>query len=257
MISQQSYYTSYYNGSSFGALKYSYCGNNPIMLIDPDGNDPKPPRSRIEYRGNGVFGINVNNLNKATRNNFYAANGNPSNWAPGEIGLNTTVAAIQIKKTSTAPSTAGVDPQHTTTRTVSERIASSTGQPDKRDSRTISTVGGGGASRGFGFFALAVNAVNLTYDMWNIFSTNGDMNAIAKQKGLLQQAFGGVSNAVNNGMIPSQYQNADDLGAITNFVFQGENSTGNKDITKIGTSILKLMGRYDENTKQVKPLIEE
>ena len=39
MISQQSYYTSYYNGSSFGALKYSYCSNNPVLFVDPNGEE--------------------------------------------------------------------------------------------------------------------------------------------------------------------------------------------------------------------------
>ncbi|MDD4582535.1 MAG: hypothetical protein PHH25_09240 [Bacteroidales bacterium] len=39
MISQQSYYTSYYNGSSFGALKYTYCANNPMKFVDPTGRD--------------------------------------------------------------------------------------------------------------------------------------------------------------------------------------------------------------------------
>lgn len=48
-----------------------------------------------------------------------------------------------------------------------------------------------------------------------------------------------------------------DIGAITNFVFQGVNNTGNQDISRIGTDILKRQNRYDERTKKVKPLIEE
>ena len=43
MISQQSYYTSYYKGSSFGALKYSYCANNPVGFVDPDGREAGSP----------------------------------------------------------------------------------------------------------------------------------------------------------------------------------------------------------------------
>ena len=38
---------------------------------------------------------------------------------------------------------------------------------------------------------------------------------------------------------------------------RGVNNANNQDITTIGTNILKSIGRYDENTKQIKPFIEE
>ena len=118
----------------------------------------------------------------------------------------------------------------------------------------MNTVGGGATSRGGGAFMLAVNAVNLAYDYWSVFSILGDNCAIVNQSNLLQQSFNSVKES---GLVPSQYQNTNDMGAITNFVFQGVNDTGNSDITTIGTNILKSIGRYDEKTKQVKPLIEE
>jgi RHS repeat-associated protein len=259
------YYSArYYNPPTFISRdplfeKYFWCSpyamtlNNPVKYIDPDGNAPTPPRSRIEYRGNGVFGLNVNNLNKGTRDGLYRANLDSRNWSPNSIGISTKVAAIQLKQSS-RPSTVGVDQQHTTTKTVSERIAQSTGMPDKRSERTISTVGGGAVSRGGGAFMLAINAVNLAYDYWSTFSILNDNNAITQQSSLLQQSYNEV---MKSGLVPSQYQNLDDLGAITNFVFQGINNTNNQDITKIGTNILMKMGRYDKKTKQVKPLIEE
>ncbi len=232
---------------------YNYCANNPVMLVDPDGRSPNPPRSRIEYRGKGEFGINIGNLNKATRMRFNEANKN-SRWNTGEIGLSTTVATLTIQKSST-PEAVGVEPGHTTVKTVSERIAKSTGQPDKRDSRTLSTVGGGSKSRGASAAMLIVDAAILTYDIWNILSVDGDMNAIAKQKGLLEKSYDVVKSRLND--IDSKYQNENDIGAIINFVFQGENKTGNPDISRIGTDILKKEKRYDQTTKKVKPFIQE
>ena len=106
-------------------LFYAYYNNNPVNLIDPDGREASPPRSRIEYRGNGVFGLNVNNLNSGTRSGLNRANQDPKNWTINsqtgqrDIGISTTVATINIQQPS-RPSTVGVDPQHTTTSVVRE-----------------------------------------------------------------------------------------------------------------------------------------
>ena len=56
MISRQSYYTSYYNGSSFGALKYTYCANNPVGYVDPTGKtiEEGDPSVHIDKKGNVI-----------------------------------------------------------------------------------------------------------------------------------------------------------------------------------------------------------
>ena len=48
------------------------------------------------------------------------------------------------------------------------------------------------------------------------------------------------------GLIPEEFRNDDKMGAIVNYVFQGENSTGDKEITRIGKQILQKMERYDK-----------
>lgn len=47
------------------------------------------------------------------------------------------------------------------------------------------------------------------------------------------------------------------MGAIVNYVFQGENSTSDKEITRIGKQILQKMERYDKESKRYKPVIED
>ena len=47
------------------------------------------------------------------------------------------------------------------------------------------------------------------------------------------------------------------MGAIINYVFQGVNNTGNKEIENIGNQILFSTGRYDESEKEYKPFIKQ
>ena len=57
--------------------------------------------------------------------------------------------------------------------------------------------------------------------------------------------------------IPSKYRDKHNLGAIINYVFQGENSTGDQRISEFGKLILKANGRYDKNSNQYVPFIQK
>lgn len=56
--------------------------------------------------------------------------------------------------------------------------------------------------------------------------------------------------------IPQKYCNENDLGAIANYVFQGKNSTRDKNIQILGNQILKRMGRYDAKIKDTNLLLK-
>lgn len=56
-----------------------------------------------------------------------------------------------------------------------------------------------------------------------------------------------VNNAAMSGMIPEQYQNKRNMLDILNGVYQGENTTKDKNIMNIGIQILKANNIYDPN----------
>ena len=56
---------------------------------------------------------------------------------------------------------------------------------------------------------------------------------------------------------PDNYRkDTNKMGAILNYVFQGENTTKDKNIDKIGQNILSKFGRYDRTNKTYKPFIK-
>ena len=240
---------------------YCYTMDNPIKLVDPNGESPR--RSRIEYRGKGVFGINIENLNRATRNDFKRRNNDLANWRPGEIGINTEIAVIQREiryESYTANpdySPVGIDPEDTRISTKAV-LARSTGLPDRRITpRTIGTIGGGalpkGAAGGMLLLNIAVEIIDKTF----IFSLDDDFSAIREQTAMLNTAVSNVFKAIKEGRIPKKYQNEDSIGAIANYVFQGQNTTKDPNIRALGNRVLHHMGRYDKQNKRYKPLIEE
>src|SRR5574344_1816004 len=72
---------------------YVYTLDNPVRLIDPNGNWSWSWKrgSLIEYRGNGVFGLNLKKFSSTFRTNFNFANKDPKNWEPGNIGISTEI----------------------------------------------------------------------------------------------------------------------------------------------------------------------
>ncbi len=239
---------------------FMFDGNSPISYTNQTVKTiGDASNSRVKYSGNGVFRIDLDKLHNYTRNNIKAANENPDNWKPGEIGMSTVVAEFRYQQPIPNFPSGGL-PRLSSTYdatkegyTITERntraeTAQSTGLPDRRVTPRPVTTGnaGGAATRGGAGFMLAIDAFFIGYSIFTAYWVMNDLDSIERDQQLVRDAARIVLRAKANNLIPAQYQNQNDLGAIINFVFQGINETGNKEITEIGIKILKAEGLYDQ-----------
>ena len=238
---------------------YVYTLDNPVRLIDPNGkwSWPWERGSLIEYRGNGVFGIRIENFSKTMQSNFKRANNNPANWRPGELGINTEIGKISVdnyahKSFTIGRKPAGIDPKDGNVR-IRRPIAKSTGQEDRRF-HSFDPMPVRGSAKAVGAIAI-LDFANYAVDTYMTLSTFWDSNAFDDQMASFRKAIRAVNSQMNS--IPDNYRkDTNKMGAILNYVFQGENTTKDKNIDKIGQNILSKSGRYDRTNKTYKPFIK-
>ena len=187
---------------------YVYTLDNPVRLIDPNGNWSWPWErgSLIEYRGNGVFGIRIENFSKTMQSNFKRANNNPANWRPGEIGINTEIGKISVdnyahKSFTIGRKPAGIDPKDGNVR-IRRPIAKSTGQEDRRF-HSFDPMPVRGSAKAVGAIAI-LDFANYAVDTYMTLSTFWDSNAFDDQMASFRKAIRAVNSQMNS--IPDNYR---------------------------------------------------
>jgi len=211
-----------------GMTPYNYCAGNPVGLVDPNGN---APQSRIEYRGNGTFGINKNNMTRVTRFYMSMTNNDPNCWRSGEVGLNTTVLSFSYKTyqyDKKLPGIEAADRNRTFTNEVDVTPLTKKGVPDKRYKPRTATYTysymGNAPVRGkaFAYGTLVLDAAIEGLQTATSCMMLYDLNTLNDQKNRLLDAINSVQQYLaNGGVLPSEYNNSDGYGKLVDYVFQG------------------------------------
>ena len=222
---------------------YQFASNRPIDGIDLDGLEYlDADDARVEFTC-GELKLKVENFTILNRNAWNNAHNNPKNWMDGEIGISRTIANIittkptlqepAFKDMQTLPSSA----KGNTESGIKTEGYNRGGKREIARGDAIVDVKAGRGAKNMAKAGAVLDFLQFGYEQYAIWSYVWDKNKIDKHSVLAQQALNDVNKAVEQGMVPQKYQNAESLSNIMNVVLQGVNNTKDKAIYDIGMKI--------------------
>ena len=234
---------------------YVYAGNNPMRFIDPTGMYYIDKTKATIYVANGSVSLKKENLNFVTRARINHMNENPKYWNSGEIGFNSTIGYLSWQKISSTPSSelagATSSPYSDTYGEINVvNPNKNDGTSDRRyKQRSYDTAAPAASAKGARGM-LILDAINTSLETGIQIAFLSDKSKINEHVGLLGNAIQDINNALGQGMIPKEYQNAAGISAILNFVFQSDNITDDKNIGIIGQRIIDEISKKREENKK-------
>jgi len=224
---------------------YAFSENRVIDGMEFEGLEYVDAKvSRIRLLADGSVHLNMYNMNAPNRNAFiFASEGPNSKWEKGNIGssnFNTKRGSIGFDSSIASKYKSDhIKGRVNQATRIGIPIAESTKQEDRRfKERSIGTGPTvGPKSRTSAKVLLAVEAVNLGFQVVYFFLGQDDNTATEKDLALLGEAAIDLQNAMADGLIPPEYINIEDLTAILKGIFDGSVTDGQEHLGKLGVSI--------------------
>ncbi|MGI8893987.1 MAG: RHS repeat-associated core domain-containing protein [Bacteroidia bacterium] len=222
---------------------YSFAMNRVIDGIDLEGLEYlESDKARIKIVG-GQTHINLQNFNSVTRYLWNKRDNESS--IPGYIGWPTQIGELShpylpSSQLVTLDNTYLVADPSKNPFLIQKQGLRNDGQIDNRVKKPVNRPNSSSRVRGVGGFALAFNAINWGLNSYGNSLVKEDVELVTEHTSILmKQVMRDLTDALERGMIPKEYQNMNAIGNIANVVLSGVNLTKDKKIYEIGMTIVR------------------
>jgi len=227
---------------------YAFAENRVINGVDLEGAEYlNANQSRITIE-NGIVAINLENCNSITKN-LWKSRDEKGNWPKGNIGFPKEVGHVIMPEVprfskdarEISMGSAWVKPFYNVIPIKIDQGVSSSAAVINEYYGGISSSNPGSASRAGAISMFAIDVVNWSFDTYAKSSIQEDKELIKSHLEVLNTYVSRDMNTAitRGGYIPDKYNTPSSLGNIANFILNGVNNTNDKEISNIGTNILK------------------
>jgi len=241
---------------------YQFTSNRPIDGIDLDGFEYlDADESRVEFKS-GEMQLKIENFMVINQNAWKNANNNPNNWSINpvtgkrDIGISRTLANITyIQQDITKPVMADVPDLPESVSAQSNEVVTADDGKTKSSYGTsdMATLPGKGA-KALNTASAVIEFVNFAFDQYMAYAWIYDKSKVESHTQVAVQVGIDLKNALNDGLIPSKYQNLTDITNIMNVVLSGVNNTSDKEIYNVGILIYNTYNPSVEIEKELTPV---